>query len=93
MPNLYIHWNGLALAIISGAFTSSLAYVLWYDLLKNLDRMTASTLQLSVPCLALLAGVIFLNETLSLRMLFATIMVLSGIVLLIFAGRKIAKND
>lgn len=99
IPNLYIHWNGLALAIISGAFTSSLAYVLWYDLLKHLDRMTASTLQLSVPCLALLAGVIFLNETLSLRMLFATIMVLSGIGLLIFAGRKIAvvqqiaKND
>lgn len=59
MPNLYIHWNGLALAVIRALSPPSLAYVLWYDLLKNLDRMTASTLQLSVPCLALLAGVIF----------------------------------
>ncbi|WP_111893333.1 DMT family transporter [Acinetobacter sp. MB5] len=86
--SLILHWNGVILAMLSGALTSGLAYALWYDLLKHLDRMTASTLQLSVPCLALLAGVVFLNEVFSLRMLLATVMVLSGILLLIFAGKN-----
>ncbi|HCA9819347.1 TPA: EamA family transporter, partial [Klebsiella pneumoniae] len=51
---------GIALSLLSGAAASAGAYVLWYTLLPSLGSITASTLQLSVPCLAMLGGVVFL---------------------------------
>jgi drug/metabolite transporter (DMT)-like permease len=45
---------GIALSLLSGAAASAGAYVLWYTLLPSLGSITASTLQLSVPCLAML---------------------------------------
>lgn len=88
-----LHGLGVVFAVISGTLTSALAYVLWYKVLKKIDSLTASTVQLSVPCLALLAGVVFLNEAFSLRMLLATVMVLSGILLLIFAAQRLKHAD
>ena len=49
--------------------------------------MTASTVQLSVPCLATLGGVLLLGETFSLRMLVSMCTVLLGIMMVIRAGR------
>lgn len=80
--------QGVLLAVVSGAAASAGAYVLWYSLLPHLDSVTASTIQLSVPCLAMLGGVLFLGESLSLRMLLSTAAVLAGIVLVIGAGRR-----
>ncbi|HCA8697930.1 TPA: DMT family transporter, partial [Klebsiella pneumoniae] len=56
---------GIALSLLSGAAASAGAYVLWYTLLPSLGSITASTLQLSVPCLAMLGGVVFLDESLT----------------------------
>lgn len=81
---------GIVLAILSGAGASAGAYVLWYSLLPRLESVAASTVQLSVPCLAMLGGVTFLGESLSLRMAFSTLAVLAGILLVIKApGQKI----
>jgi len=52
-----------------------------------MKAMTASTVQLSVPCLATLGGVVLLGETLSLRMLLSMCAVLLGITMVIRAGR------
>lgn len=71
--------TGIMLAIASGAIASAGAYVLWYALLPWLESVTASTVQLSVPCLAMLGGVVFLGEPLSWRMTLSMIAVLSGI--------------
>lgn len=79
---------GLVLAVTSGALMSGGAYLLWYSLLPRLSPTTASTLQLSVPCLAALGGLIFMGEPLGLRMLLAIVITLSGIGLVIIADRR-----
>lgn len=79
---------GLLLAITSGALMSGGAYLLWYSILPRLSPTTASTLQLSVPCLAALGGLILMGETLDTRMLVAIALTLSGIGLVIAADRR-----
>ncbi|HGK4671238.1 TPA: DMT family transporter [Kluyvera georgiana] len=79
---------GLLLAVTSGALMSGGAYLLWYSILPRLSPTTASTLQLSVPCLAALGGLIFMGETLDTRMLVAIALALSGIGLVIAADRR-----
>lgn len=80
--------KGILLAIISGGLTSSGAYVLWYSIVKHIDRITASTVQLSVPCLAILGGSLFIGEPVGLRVIFSTVIVLLGIILVIFSVKK-----
>lgn len=79
---------GLMLAIASGALASGAAYLLWYSLLPVLTPTTASTLQLSVPCLAALGGLFFLGETLTVRMLLSIVITLSGIGLVILSDSR-----
>lgn len=90
--HLHIDIYGLVLGVLSGAITSGGAYLLWYSLLPLLRSTTASTIQLSVPCLATLGGIIFLGETLTVRILLASVIILAGIGLVIFSDmRKGAK--
>ncbi len=70
---------GLALAIVSGALTSGVGYVLWYAVLNFLSAMQAALIQLSVPVIATAGGVILLAEPLSLRLLVSSALVLGGI--------------
>jgi drug/metabolite transporter (DMT)-like permease len=53
--------------------------VLWYKVLKKISISTAAILQLSVPPLAAFGGVLFLNESLSLRLAIASVLIFSGI--------------
>lgn len=84
----YIDLQGWVLAILSGGVTSSGAYVLWYAILKHIDRVTASTVQLSVPCLAIIGGSLFVNEAVTERVIFSGFMVLFGIFLVIYMVPK-----
>lgn len=88
----YIDVQGWVLAILSGGVTSSGAYVLWYAILKHIDRVTASTVQLSVPCLAIIGGSLFVNETVTGRVILSSFMVLFGILLVIYVRPQKAKN-
>ena len=86
--DLHIDIHGFTLGVISGALTSGGAYLLWYSLLPMLKATTASTLQLSVPCLATLGGVVFMDETLTLRIALASVIILAGIGLVIVSDRR-----
>jgi len=88
-----IHWNlqGILLAILSGGLASSGAYVLWYYILKEIDRIMASTVQLSVPCLAIMGGSLFIGENIGPRIILSSLVVLCGIILVIFAAPKMKK--
>lgn len=88
----YIDVQGWVLAILSGGVTSSGAYVLWYAILKHIDRVTASTVQLSVPCLAIIGGSLFVNETVTGQVILSSFMVLFGILLVIYVRPQKAKN-
>lgn len=74
---------GLWLAIASGALTSGLGYAVWYRVLPVLRASSAATLQLSVPVLTALAGVVLLAEPLGLRLVLASLAVLGGIALVL----------
>lgn len=78
--------QGILLAVLSGGLASSGAYVLWCAIVKQIDRLTASSVQLSVPCLAILGGSLFIGETLSWRMIISAVIVLTGIALVIWAA-------
>jgi drug/metabolite transporter (DMT)-like permease len=70
-------------AVLSGAVTSGLGYVLWYAALPALSATSAATIQLSVPAIAALGGAVLLAEPVTLRLLLASVAVLGGIALTI----------
>lgn len=74
---------GVTYAIISGALTSGLGYVIWYAALSALTATTAATVQLSAPVIAALGGILFLNESLTPRFVIASAAVLGGIALVV----------
>jgi drug/metabolite transporter (DMT)-like permease len=75
--------NGVLYAIASGALTSGVGYAIWYTALRGLKASSAAVVQLSVPVLAAVGGIVLLGEVLSLRLLIATVAVLGGIALVI----------
>ncbi len=74
---------GIVYAIGSGALTSGIGYAIWYTALPALKASTAATVQLSVPVIAAIGGMLLLNEAISLRIIFASVAILGGIALVI----------
>ena len=64
--------NGLAYAAASGSVASGLGYVVWYEAQKRLSAFSAATVQLSVPVVAALGGLVLMTENVALRLLLAS---------------------
>ena len=79
--------TGALYAAISGAITSGLGYVLWYAALPALTATSAAVIQLSVPAIAALGGVVLLAEPLSSRLAIASATIMGGIALTILRPR------
>ena len=77
----HIGWSGAALAAASGAVTSGLGYAMWYAALKELRTSLAAIVQLTVPVLASLAGVMLLGEQMTVRLGLASGAILGGVAL------------
>ena len=77
----HVSTRGVTLAALSGAVTSGGGYVIWYYALRRLTAMRASIVQLSIPALAALAGVVVLNEPITVRLLTAAALILGGVAL------------
>ncbi len=75
--------DGIAYAIASGALTSGVGYAIWYAALRGLSATGAATVQLSVPVIAAIGGVLVLGEPITPRLLGASIAVLGGIALVV----------
>jgi drug/metabolite transporter (DMT)-like permease len=87
LPMAHITSAGLFYAIVSGAITSGLGYVIWYAALPALRAASAASVQLSVPVLTAVAGILFLGESLTLRFVIAAVAVLGGIALVVLERR------
>src|SRR5438045_1122636 len=74
---------GIRYAVVSGAIASGVGYLIWYSALSGLKATTAATVQLSVPVLAAIGGILFLGESITLRLLLASLLILGGIGLVI----------
>jgi drug/metabolite transporter (DMT)-like permease len=83
--------RGVALAIASGALTSGLGYVLWYAALRRLTALRAATVQLSVPLIAALGGVLLLGEVFTPRLGLSALAILGGIGLVL--GSRTVRRD
>jgi len=77
----------LFLAVISGVVTSALGYIIWYMVLPKMDIITAGVLQLLSPVLAIILGIIALNEKLSFELIVSTVVILFGIFVVIYKKR------
>ena len=71
--------EGVLLAVVSGALTSGVGYVLWYAALRGLSAPRAAVVQLCVPVLAAFGGVAFLSEAISARLVLAAALILGGV--------------
>jgi drug/metabolite transporter (DMT)-like permease len=80
--------TGVACAVASGALASGLGYVIWYTALPVLKAVTAATVQLSVPVIAAAGGIVFLGESISVRLVLASAAILGGIALVILEKRR-----
>lgn len=78
---------GLIYAVASGAVTSGMGYAIWYMALPLLQATSAATVQLSVPVIAAVGGVLLLGEPLTLRLVVAGVAILGGIAIVIRAGQ------
>jgi drug/metabolite transporter (DMT)-like permease len=57
----------------------------WYAALRGLTATRAATVQLPVPVLAAVGGVIFMSEKISLRLVIAAAVILGGVALALSA--------
>jgi drug/metabolite transporter (DMT)-like permease len=90
LPQTHIEPRGVVLSIVSGALATGLGYVVWYAALPRLTATRASVVQLAVPVLAAAAGVVWLAETVTMRLVISAILVLGGIALAIGGSRSSA---
>jgi len=72
------------LAVLSGAIASGAGYAVWYIALRGLSITQAAVIQLFVPVIAAIGGVIFANEIISIRLVLSSLMVLGGILIVVF---------
>ncbi|MGV8899294.1 MAG: DMT family transporter [Burkholderiaceae bacterium] len=80
---------GILYAVLSGAIASGLGYTFWYAALRGLTATRAATVQLSVPVIAALAGLLFLQEPITLLLMLASVAILGGIAMVVFDRRPV----
>ncbi len=79
---------GVGLAVASGALASGVGYSLWYAALPHLTAMRAAVVQLAVPVVAAVGGVLLLGETLTARLVGAGGALLCGVFLALLARQR-----
>ena len=85
---VHLSKEGILLAVLSGAVASGIGYTVWYAALKFHSATSAAVLQLAVPALTALGGILFLKETATTSLYVAAGLILGGILLTIFARKK-----
>ena len=87
LPLVQFSNQGVLLAILSGALASGVGYTIWYAALGGLSVTQAAVVQLAVPLIAALGGVVFSAELISGRLVVAACLILGGILLVTLAQR------
>lgn len=85
--------TGIGYAIASGALASGLGYIIWYTVLPFLKATNAATVQLSVPVIAAVGGIVFLGEPITLRLALTSIAILGGIALVTTQDKRAHTED
>ena len=75
--------KGIVLACASGAIASGMGYSIWYTAMPLLKNTQAAIVQLCVPVLAALLGVVFLSEQLTVPFVVASAIILGAVLVFI----------
>lgn len=86
--SLHASARGVVLALASGALASGLGYSLWYRALPQLGAVRAALVQLLVPVLAAVAGILLLHERATLRLMIAGPLILGGVAFAVLGRTK-----
>ena len=78
-----ISMTGVILAVASGAIASGIGYSIWYVAMPLLKTTQSAVVQLCVPVLAALMGVVFLSEQLTLEFIIASSVILGAVLIFI----------
>lgn len=84
---MQVSYVGVLLAVASGVMASAIGYGMWYVALRSLSSIEAGGVQLLVPVIASIGGVVFTNDIVSVRQIVSTVLVLGGILCLLLARR------
>ena len=79
----HITLQGLGLAAASGSVASGLGYTLWYAVLPRIAPWRAAVVQLLVPIVTALIATAWIGESITSRLLLATILIATGVSLTI----------
>ena len=85
---LHFDATGALWALLSGSVTSALGYAIWYWVRVRLTAISAGAVQLSVPVISAVLGVLLLGETLTLRSAMCGLAVLGGIAWVTLTARR-----
>ncbi|NQZ91803.1 MAG: DMT family transporter [Moritella sp.] len=88
LPMLSLSLEGVVYAVLSGAFASALGYTVWYIALRGLSATEAAVVQLSVPVIASIGGILFVSEPISTRLVIACTLVLGGILIVVLSNKR-----
>lgn len=80
--------DGFIYAALSGGLTSAIGYAVWYQVLPWMRSVHAASVQLTVPVLTAVGGVLFVAEPLTLKLVLASAAILGGIALVILSKRE-----
>jgi drug/metabolite transporter (DMT)-like permease len=85
--NLHIDRPGVVYALISGAGTSAIGYVIWYWVRVRMTTISAAVLQISVPLLSAVFGILLLDENLAASSAISAIVIFIGLSLVMFVTK------
>ncbi|NIF29051.1 DMT family transporter [Pantoea sp. Tr-811] len=92
LAHVHVTPAGLLFALASGILASGAGYAVWYGVVRQVSAQQAATLQLSVPVIAALAGVLMIGEPMSLRLLLASLVVLGGVALALLPAKSVKRS-
>jgi len=92
IPYSDLSLKGILLASASGAVASGIGYAVWYKALGGLTAIQAAVVQLLVPVIAAAGGVLFIFEMISLRLVFSSLLILGGILIVIFGHNYFSRS-
>ncbi|HEX5031373.1 MAG TPA: DMT family transporter [Candidatus Eisenbacteria bacterium] len=92
LGHLHLSPRGLLLASASGILASGAGYAAWFAALPRVNSLLAAALQLTVPLIAAVGGIVLLGEQATRRLVLSALLILGGVGLAI-GGRARRAQD
>ena len=84
-----ISMKGVILGAASGAIASGIGYSIWYVAMPLLKTTQSAVVQLCVPILAAIMGVVFLSEQLTLEFVIASLVILGAVLVFVLNKKQV----